>query len=139
MTDELVIKALTRAVVAGGVRAGTIVHMDRGSQYVSKNFRALLDAYGCQQSMSRRANCWDNAQAESLFSRYKTELLEGGGFENTSHSRSETFSHIEGYYNRARRHSSLAYKTPDEFEREWHLNKKKEEEASSERIVSRKT
>ena len=138
MTEELVTKAFAKAVVAGGVKAGSIIHTDRGSQYVSKNFRALLRANGCRQSISRRANCWDNAQAESLFSRYKTELLEAGVFESVSQSRSETFSYIEGYYNRERRHSSLGYKTPDEFEREWYLNNQKKE-ASSERVVSRKT
>ena len=138
MTEELVTKAFAKAVAGGGVRTGTIVHTDRGSQYASKDFRALLKANGCRQSMSRRACCWDNAQSESLFSRYKTELLEGGVFEDTNHSRSETFSYIEGYYNRKRRHSSLGYKTPAEFEREWKINNQ-EKEARSERIMSRKT
>ena len=126
MTDELVMKAFRKAVAADSVGAGTIVHTDRGSQYVSKNFRALLGVNGCRQSMSRRANCWDNAQAESLFSRYKMELLEGGVFEDTNQARAETFSYIEGYYNRARRHSALDYKTPDEFEQEWKLKTKGE-------------
>jgi len=135
MTDELVIKALSKAVTSGSLTANTIVHTDRGSQYVSKNFRHLLAAQQCRQSMSRRANCWDNAQAESFFSRYKAELLEDGLFEDTSQARSETFSYIEGYYNRVRRHSSLGYKTPAEFEREWHINNKTKE-TNSERIVS---
>jgi len=138
MTEELIIKAFERAVAAGSVSAGTIIHTDRGSQYVSKGFRALLAANKCRQSMSRRANCWDNAQAESLFSRYKAELLEGGMFEDTPQARSETFSYIEGYYNRARRHSSLGYNTPEEFEHEWAINNY-QKEAQSERIVSRKT
>ncbi len=86
--------------------------------------------------MSRRANCWDNAQAESLFSRYKAELLEDGVFEDTPQARSETFSYIEGYYNRVRRHSSLGYKSPDEFEREINTKKKG---SSSESFVSGKT
>jgi transposase InsO family protein len=136
MTDELVIKAFKRAVAAGGVKAQTIVHTDRGSQYVSKNFRALLKTNECRQSMSRRANCWDNAQAESLFSRYKAELLEDGMFEDVNQARSESFSYIEGYYNRVRRHSALGYKSPDEFEREINLKKKGE---SSERVVSGKS
>ncbi|MCA1592327.1 MAG: IS3 family transposase [Acidobacteria bacterium] len=136
MTDELVIKAFKRAVGAGGVKAATIVHTDRGSQYVSNNFRALLADYECRQSMSRRANCWDNAQAESFFSRYKAELLEGGVFEDVIQARSETFSYIEGYYNRVRRHSTLGYRTLDEFERQWKIKTKGE---SSERVVSRKT
>lgn len=83
--------------------------------------------------MSRRANCWDNAQAERFFPRYKAELLEGGAFEDVSQARSETFSYVEGYDNRLRRHSALGYKTPDEFGREWEIKTKG---ASSERIVS---
>ena len=83
-----------------------------------------------------RANCWDNAQAESLFSRYKAELLEDGVFEDTAQARSETFSYIEGYYNRVRRHSSLGYKSPEEFEREINTKKK---ESSGERVMSGKT
>ncbi len=138
MTEELVMTAFERAVTAGGVSANTIVHTDRGSQYVSNNFRALLTANGCRQSMSRRANCWDNAQAESLFSRYKAELLEDGVFEDMPQAKSETFSYIEGYYNRVRRHSGLGYKTPAEFEREWHINTQKKE-SGSERVVSSKT
>jgi putative transposase len=133
MTEALVIKAFEKAVAAGGVKAETIVHTDRGSQYISNTFRALLKTNECRQSMSRRGNCWDNAQAESLFSRYKAELLEDGMFESVEQARSETFSYVEGYYNRVRRHSALGYKSPDEFEREINLKKKGE---SSERVVS---
>ncbi len=93
------IKAFEKAVNIGGITSGTIIHTDRGSQYVSNNFRSLLQAHGCRQSMSRRGNCYDNAAAESFFSRYKAELLEGGVFEDMSQARSETFSYIEGYYN----------------------------------------
>lgn len=136
MTEELVIKALKKAVASGSIKAETIVHTDRGSQYVSGNFRALLADNKCRQSMSRRANCYDNAQAESFFSRYKAELLEGGAFLDVGQARSETFSYIEGYYNRLRRHSALAYKTPEEFELEWKIKTKGE---SSERVMSGKT
>ena len=136
MTEELVIKAFEKAITSGSVAASTIVHTDRGSQYVSKNFRALLEANKCRQSMSRRANCWDNAQAESLFSRYKAEVLEDGVFEDTPQARSETFSYIEGYYNRVRWHSALGYKSPDEFERDYNTQRKG---SSSERVVSGKT
>ncbi len=138
MTDELVTKAFAKAVEGGGITRNTIVHTDRGSQYVSTNFRAQLQASGCRQSMSRRANCWDNAQAESLFSRYKAELLEDGVFQDTSQARSETFAYIEGYYNRVRRHSALNYKTPAEFERDYNINTKKKG-SRGERVVSSKT
>jgi putative transposase len=124
MADELVIEALTKAIVGGAIKTGTIIHTDRGSQYVSKNFRAMLASNGCRQSMSRRGNCYDNAQAESFFSRFKAELLEGGIFECVEQARSETFSYIEGYYNRVRRHSSLGYRSPAEFERDFNKQKK---------------
>jgi transposase InsO family protein len=133
MTEELVIKAFEKAIKSGSVTSGTIIHTDQGSQYVSNNFRALLKSAGCRQSMSRRGNCYDNAQAESFFARYKAELLEGGMFEDVSQARSETFSYIEGYYNRVRRHSALGYKSPDEFEREINIKTKGE---SSESVVS---
>lgn len=136
MTDELVTSALEKAIGSWRVTRGTIIHTDQGSQYVSHKFRRLLTANGCRQSMSRRGNCYDNAQAESFFSRYKAELLEGGMFADTSQARSETFSYIEGYYNRVRRHSSLGYRTPDEFEREFNT---KQKGASSERVVSGET
>jgi putative transposase len=136
MTEGLVIKAFEKAVTSGGVRPGTIIHTGRGSQYVANDFRALLAAAGCRQSMSRRANCYDNARAESFFSRYKAELLEDGAFADVSQARGETFSYIEGYYNRARRHSALGYKTPAEFERAWNIKTKGE---GSERVTSGKT
>ena len=136
MTDELAIKAFGKAVASSHVTARTIIHTDRGSQYVSHDFRALLAAGKCRQSMSRRANCDDNATAESFFSRYKAELLEGGAFADVEQARGETFSYIEGYYNRARRHSALGYRTPEEFEREWEIKTKGE---NSERVVSGKT
>ena len=68
--------------------------------------------------MSGTGNCYDNVQAESFFSRFKSELLEGGVFEDIEQARSEIFSYIEGFYNRVRLHSSLGYKSPLEFELE---------------------
>jgi transposase InsO family protein len=118
MTQELVISALQKAIGKGLVKAGAIVHSDRGSQYASNGFRRLLQAHGFRQSMSGKGNCYDNAQAESFFSRFKAELLEGGVLEDIEQARSEIFSYIEGYYNRVRLHSSLGYKSPMEFEQE---------------------
>jgi transposase InsO family protein len=124
ITDDLVIVAFEKAVRSGQVKRGAIVHTDRGSQYVSKDFRRLLKKQGLRQSMSAKGNCYDNAQAESFFSRFKTELVEDGLFDGVEQARSEAFSYIEGYYNRIRKHSSLGYKSPLEFEEE--LRKKKE-------------
>ena len=118
MTANLVISALKKAVWKGKVQAGAIIHSDRGSQYAAKEFRTLLQANCFRQSMSGRGNCCDNAQAESFFSRFKAELIEGGVFEDIEQARSEIFSYIEGYYNRIRLHSSLGYKSPMEFEME---------------------
>lgn len=118
MTAELVISALAKAISKGLVKAGAIIHSDRGSQYASNGFRELLRKSGFRQSMSGKGNCYDNAQAESFFSRFKTELIEGGVFEDIEVARLEIFSYIEGYYNRVRLHSSLGYKSPLEFELE---------------------
>ena len=115
MTQELVISALQKAIIKGLVKAGAIIHSDRGSQYASNGFRLLLQINCFRQSMSGKGNCYDNAQAESFFSRFKAELLEGGVFEDLEQARSEIFSYIEGYYNRVRLHSSLGYESPIEF------------------------
>jgi putative transposase len=118
MTAVLVISALEKAIRKGSVKVGAIIHSDRGSQYASNGFRQLLRKEGFRQSMSGKGNCYDNAQAESFFSRFKAELIENGVFEDLEQARSEIFSYIEGYYNRTRLHSSLGYKSPMEFEQE---------------------
>lgn len=118
MTQEIVISALKKALRKGLIQAGALIHSDRGSQYVSNGFRLLLQTNGFRQSMSGCGNCYDNAQAESFFSRFKAELVEGGVFEDIEQARSEVFSYIEGYYNRVRLHSSLGYLSPMEYELE---------------------
>lgn len=113
MTQELVISALRKAIGKGLVKAGAIVHSDRGSQYASNGFRGLLQQNGLRQSMSGKGNCYDNAQAESFFSRFKAELIEDGVFEDLAQARSEIFSYIEGYYNRVRLHSGFGLQKSD--------------------------
>lgn len=120
MTAELVIEALKKAVLRERLPTGMIVHSDRGGQYVDTEFRGLLNQHGFEQSMSRADETYDNAHAESLFSRYKAELLEDGAFADVEQARSETFAFIEGYYNRVRLHSSLGYLSPEEFERAYY-------------------
>jgi putative transposase len=117
MTAELVIEALKKAIIRDHLPAGLIVHSDRGGQYVDAELRKLLKQHGFEQSMTRADETYDNAYAESLFSRYKTELLEDGAFADLEQARSETFAYIEGYYNRTRRHSGLGYLSPENFER----------------------
>lgn len=132
MTADLVVRALQMALRGGRICPNAIIHTDRGSQYISEAYRNLLAQYGLRQSMSGRGNCYDNAQAESFFSRFKAELVEGGSFEDTAQAKSETFSYIEGYYNRIRLHSSLGYLSPMEFEKQLKIKNQR----SSESFVS---
>lgn len=118
ITQELVILALNKAISKGLVKAGAIIHSDPGSQYAANSFRFLLQQNGLPQSMSGKGDYYDNVQAESFFSRFKAELIEGGVSENIDQARSEIFSYIEGYYNRVRLHSSLGHQSPIEFEQE---------------------
>jgi len=129
MTAELVVKALQMALRHGRINQQAIIHTDRGSQYVSDVYRHLLETHGLRQSMSGKGNCYDNAQAESFFSRFKAELVEDGVFEDTSQAKSETFSYIEGYYNRIRLHSSLGYLSPMEFEKQLKIKNQRSRES----------
>ena len=90
MRAELVVDALRMSLRRGLIKRGAIIHTDRGSQYVSNDYRRLLARCGLRQSMSGKGNCYDNAQAESFFSRFKTELIEGGVFASLAEARSET-------------------------------------------------
>lgn len=97
-----------------------MVHSDRGGQYLSDKMKELVHTFGLKQSMSRADDPYDNAFAESLWSRLKTELeMPKGGYENLVVLRSILFEFIEGYYNRQRLHSSLKYEYPADFETQW--------------------
>jgi transposase InsO family protein len=97
--------------------AGLVHHSDRGVQYASESYRAALAANGLVPSMSRKGNCWDNAPAESFFGTLKVELLGDRVFPSRAVARTEVFEYVEAFYNRTRRHSSLGYVSPAEFER----------------------
>lgn len=114
MTAELVVEALQMALRRGFVKRNAIVHTDRGSQYASDQYRALLRRCGLRQSMSAKGNCYDNAQAESFFSRLKTEI-DVSVFNSVVEAQAEAFDYIDCYYNRIRRHSAIGGKIP-EFE-----------------------
>lgn len=116
LQESLILEAFEKGLRRRGSLREAIVHSDRGGQYAGGRFRALLSASGCRQSMSRAAESYDNAYAESLFSRYQAELLEDGAFSDVEEARLETFNYIEGYYNRIRRHSALGYLSPEEYE-----------------------
>jgi transposase InsO family protein len=125
LEEKLVIGAMEKVIVRRRPERGLIVHSDRGGQYVGEAFRRLLEDHGYEQSMSRAAESYDNAYAESLFSRYKAELLEEGAFSDVEEARMETFNYIEGYYNRIRRHSALGYLSPEEYERKYYREAEK--------------
>lgn len=118
MQEALVIASMKKALYTRSPRAALIVHSDRGGQYGSKAFRKLL-AKAVEQSMSRADNVYDNAFMESCFSRFKAELLRGGMFEGIEDAHTEIFEYIEMYYNTIRLHSSLGYKSPEQYEEQY--------------------
>lgn len=95
---------------------GLIFHSDQGVQYACTEFRTLLSQYDVQQSMSRKGNCWDNAVIESFFKSLKVEWLNDRRFDNQTQAQLAVFEYIESWYNTRRRHSSLNYLTPNQFE-----------------------
>ncbi|WP_317192392.1 IS3 family transposase [Hymenobacter jeongseonensis] len=115
MPEALVSEALRRALAVRQPAAGLVVHSDQGSQYMATRFQDLLARHRALPSMSRRGNCYDNAHAESFWSRLKTELLDGGRFPSLAEARLEV-SHYIAYYNAERRHSALGYLAPNHFE-----------------------
>lgn len=116
MTNELITEALNMALARRDITEGLIVHSDRGVQYRSNEYRnRLLDA-GCQISMSRLANCWDNAPAESFFSRFKVECIYASRFKSIDQAKADIFEYIEIFYNRKRRHSAIGYISPMQYE-----------------------
>jgi len=121
MTRGLVIDAFKLALGRRGCAPDTLFHSDRGSQYASFDYRKILKTCGITASMSRRANCWDNAVAESFFATLEKELHKDLGPQKRETVRLETIAYIEGYYNRKRLHSTLGYMTPLEREESWAL------------------
>ena len=116
LRSQLVIDALQQALGSRSTAQKPIFHSDRGSQYGSTAYRELLSQAGMRQSMSARANPYHNAWTESFMGTLKSEMLQDGCFLNDQDARIEIFSYIESYYNTHRKHSSLGYKTPTQFE-----------------------
>jgi putative transposase len=115
MDRALVMDALSMAIARRGA-APEILHSDRGSLYAVADYRALLVKHGIRQSMSRKANCWDNAPMESFFHTLKTELVIHCDYQTREEARSSLFEYMEVFYNRQRRHSTIHYETPLAFE-----------------------
>jgi transposase InsO family protein len=124
MRTELVINALRSAIGRYTIPVGCILHSDGGGQYDANEYRFLLAQNGFLSSMTRPDNHYDNAQAESVFSRFKAELMQKGAFQAFDDAFIEIFEYIEIYYNRKRLHSSIAYRPPIEVLNEWYENKK---------------
>lgn len=114
--DSLVMAAFYQAIGREHPEKGLIVHTDRGSQYTSQRFGALLLRYGCTQSMSRKGNPYDNAIMESFYRTLKRELVQGADYDSPEQARMDIFKYIETYYNTKRIHSALGYLSPTEFE-----------------------
>lgn len=118
MTKQLVIKALEMAIQNRKPSKGLIFHSDRGSQYASHDFQQTLWKYVIRSSMSRKGDCWDNAVAESFFSTIKTELIFHNRYQSRKQAKKDIFEYIEIFYNRIRLHSTLDYKSPEDYENE---------------------
>ena len=114
MRTELVELALLNALAGRKPASKLIHHSDRGSQYASASYRALLERYGIERSMSRAGNCYDNAVIESFFGTFKQEWAHHHWWLGLADSRESTHDYIEVFYNRKRLHSALGYRTPDE-------------------------
>ena len=97
-------------------KAGLLHHSDRGSQYAATSYQQLLTQHGIAVSMSRRGNCWDEACVESFFGTLKRELIYHRRYRTREEATQDIFEYIEVFYNRLRRHSTLGYYSPAEFE-----------------------
>ena len=116
MTAELVTDALVMAIWRRGKPDALIHHSDRGSQYTSDQFQRLMADHGVTCSMSRSGNVWDNAAMESFFSSLKTERTVRRIYRTRDEARDDVFDYIERFYNTKRRHSTIGYLSPMEFE-----------------------
>jgi len=116
LEETIVLDAFRMAVGRRRPSRGILHHSDRGSQYAGKAFQQLLRDNGMVCSMSRRADCWDNAVVESFNSTIKTELIHRSRWQTREEARAAVYKYIETWYNSKRLHSTLGYRTPIEFE-----------------------
>ena len=116
MESRLVVDALEMAVARRLPGEGLLAHTDRGSQYASDHYQRLLKKHGIECSMSGVGQCWDNAPMESFFASLKKELVHDEDYQTRAEARSSIVEYIELFYNPKRRHSSLGYLSPAEYE-----------------------
>ena len=120
MPAKLVCDALAMAYFRRKPAPGLIAHSDRGVQYASEAYRTQLAQYRMVQSMSRKANCWDNAPMESFFKTLKVERIYRQRYATRDQARGDIVNWIEGFYNAKRLHSAIDYQSPVQFERGLH-------------------
>lgn len=120
LDESLTLRALRQALRLRRPAPGVVHHSDRGVQYANAAYRALLEQHGLTMSMSRKGNCWDNAVVESFFAVLKTELRPEGEriWPTRRHVRAALARYIDGWYNLQRRHSTLGYRSPYQYERD---------------------
>jgi putative transposase len=116
MRTSLITDALDMAITHRRPPKGVVFHSDRGTQYTSQKFDRYCKDHNIQRSLGRTGICYDNAVSESFFATYKKELIHTRPWPNLKILKKETFTWIEEYYNRTRRHSTLGYLTPTEYE-----------------------
>ena len=121
MTAQLVTDALMMAIWRRGKPDALLHHSDQGSQYTSEPFQRLMADNGVTCSMSRSGNVWDNAAMESFFSSLKTERTARKTYRTRDQAKADVFDYIERFYNQKRRHSTLGYLSPVEFEKQVRL------------------
>lgn len=125
MKASLACDAMQMALWQRRPNAGLVTHSDRGVQYASKAYRALLKAHGCTGSMSRKGNCWDNAVSESFFGRLKQERVQWRNYQTRFEAQQDILNYITMFYNSHRLHSFLGYKSPNQFEKDQMIKLKK--------------
>ena len=119
MPDELTQQALEMAILRRRPPAELLHHADQGSQYISDDYQALLAKHRMLVSFSGVGCCYDNAPMESFWATLKTELVYRQHYHTRAEAKSAIFAYIEGWYNRQRRHSTLGYLSPQQFEQQF--------------------
>ena len=119
INSSLVSNALKQAVIHRAPEDGLVYHSDKGCQYTSSDFQKQLKIYGMTPSMSGTGNCYDNSPMESFFHTLKTEHVYFENYATREQAKISIFEYIEAFYNRKRRHSTLGYLSPTDFEKKW--------------------
>ena len=124
LQTSLIMNALTMAINRCRPKPGLLLHSDRGSQYASDEYQTLLKQHGIICSMSRRANCWDNAVMERFFLNLKTERVWQKHYANSQEAKYDIVDYIENFYNSRRLHSAIGYLAPSVYEKEFYTQQK---------------